>query len=109
MHEDNLTSEMKEALHLVNCTSNNLYITGKAGTGKTTLLKHMVANCHKNVAVVAPTGIAAINADGVTMHSLFCLPFHPYRPRIEGGMTHDALDKYRLNLEKYRYFGTWTY
>lgn len=100
MHEDNLTSEMKEALHLVNCTSNNLYITGKAGTGKTTLLKHMVANCHKNVAVVAPTGIASINADGVTVHSLFCLPFHPYRPRIEGGMTHDALDKYRLNLEK---------
>lgn len=66
--------------NLVNYTSCNLFLTGKAGTGKTTFLKHIRQQTHKNVAVVAPTGVAAINAGGATMHSFFQLPFMPYLP-----------------------------
>ncbi|MEQ9424478.1 MAG: helix-turn-helix domain-containing protein [Cyclobacteriaceae bacterium] len=64
----------------VNTTNHNIFLTGKAGTGKTTFLKYIVDNTFKNVAVAAPTGIAAINADGVTLHSLLHLPFGPFIP-----------------------------
>jgi hypothetical protein len=67
----------------VNHTSCNLFLTGKAGTGKTTFLRHIKENTPKSCVVVAPTGVAAINAGGVTMHSFFQLPFVPYIP--EGG------------------------
>ena len=80
MEEMIITDEMKEAMYLVNDTSENLFITGKAGTGKTMFLKHMLKNTKKNCVVAAPTGIAAINAGGVTLHSLFLLPFGPISP-----------------------------
>ena len=68
------------AAEVVNFTSSNLFLTGKAGTGKTTFLKYIREHTHKNTAVVAPTGVAAINAGGVTMHSFFQLPFIPFLP-----------------------------
>ena len=68
------------ASELVEFTSSHLFLTGKAGTGKTTFLKHVRENTHKNTVVVAPTGVAAINAGGVTMHSFFQLPFIPFLP-----------------------------
>ncbi len=61
-------------------TNKSIFLTGKAGTGKTTLLKHIKQNCTKQMAVVAPTGVAAINAGGVTIHSFFQLPFGPFTP-----------------------------
>ncbi|MFN8436363.1 MAG: helix-turn-helix domain-containing protein [Cytophagales bacterium] len=64
----------------VNQTDKTLFVTGKAGTGKTTFLKHIVNNTHKKCVVAAPTGIAAINAGGVTLHSLLQLPMVPFLP-----------------------------
>lgn len=65
------------AYDLVCHTGRNVFLTGKAGTGKTTFLKQLVANCDKRLVVVAPTGVAAINAGGVTLHSQFNLPLEP--------------------------------
>jgi uncharacterized protein YpbB len=64
----------------INTTNRTIFLTGKAGTGKTTLLKEIISNTHKNAIVAAPTGIAAINAGGVTLHSLFQLPFGSFIP-----------------------------
>ena len=72
------------AADLVNQSSCNIFLTGKAGTGKTTFLKYIRENCPKQIAVVAPTGVAAINAGGVTMHSFFQLPFSPFIPDVGG-------------------------
>src|SRR5665213_2478004 len=68
------------AYRFVTETSENIFLTGKAGTGKTTFLKYLKENCSKNIIVAAPTGVAAINAGGVTLHSLFQLPFDPFLP-----------------------------
>ncbi|MEQ9468023.1 MAG: helix-turn-helix domain-containing protein [Ekhidna sp.] len=68
------------AANYVNNTHRHIFLTGKAGTGKTTFLRNIVRNTYKNVAVAAPTGIAAINAEGVTLHSLLQLPFGTYIP-----------------------------
>ncbi|MBI3883352.1 MAG: AAA family ATPase [Sphingobacteriales bacterium] len=68
------------AYRFVTETSESIFLTGKAGTGKTTFLKYLKDNCSKNIIVAAPTGVAAINAGGVTLHSLFQLPFHPFLP-----------------------------
>ncbi|MHB8261943.1 MAG: helix-turn-helix domain-containing protein [Bacteroidia bacterium] len=68
------------ASKFINHTQKNIFLTGKAGTGKTTFLKHIVGHTHKKSIIVAPTGIAAINAGGVTIHSLFQLPFGAYVP-----------------------------
>lgn len=68
------------AADLVNNTAQNIFLTGKAGTGKTTFLKYIREHTWKQTAVVAPTGVAAINAGGVTMHSFFQLPFEPFLP-----------------------------
>ena len=70
------------AVQFVNQTSKHIFLTGKAGTGKTTFLKYIKENSFKKTAVVAPTGVAAINAGGVTMHSFFQLPFGPYLPTM---------------------------
>ena len=75
-----ITDEMKEALDLINNTNSTIYITGKAGTGKTTLLKYIKETVQKQFLVAAPTGVAAINAGGVTLHSLFNIPFGPINP-----------------------------
>jgi Cdc6-like AAA superfamily ATPase len=93
----------KLTAELVNNTSQNIFLTGKAGTGKTTFLKYIQSQTHKNTAVVAPTGVAAINAGGVTMHSLFQLPFEPFIPaKSQFGNTPNVTDKYSL-LSKVRF------
>ncbi|MBO4645326.1 MAG: helix-turn-helix domain-containing protein [Bacteroidales bacterium] len=65
-------------------TSRSLFLTGKAGTGKTTFLRNLRRHTQKQIAVVAPTGVAAINAGGVTIHSFFQLPFTPFVPTDAG-------------------------
>lgn len=69
-----------EIFQLIEYTNRSIFLTGKAGTGKTTLLNHFVRNTKKNHIVVAPTGIAAINAGGVTIHSMFGLPLRTFFP-----------------------------
>ncbi|MFA9214238.1 MAG: helix-turn-helix domain-containing protein [Candidatus Methylacidiphilales bacterium] len=73
---DNITFNL--ASDLVKNTNISMFLTGKAGTGKTTFLKHIQNSCNKRMVIVAPTGVAAINAGGVTMHSFFQLPFLPF-------------------------------
>jgi len=65
-------------------TNRSIFLTGKAGTGKTTFLHNLKKETKKQIAVVAPTGVAAINAGGTTMHSFFQLPFTPFLPTVEG-------------------------
>ncbi len=86
-----LTDEMLRAFQIIEETTDCLFITGKAGTGKTTLLKYIVENTHKNIIVAASTGIAAINAGGVTLHSLFGIPFDLQGPNtpIKGKLYKD--------------------
>ncbi|SMC72108.1 helix-turn-helix domain-containing protein [Pedobacter nyackensis] len=69
------------AARFVNYTSKHIFLTGKAGTGKTTFLRRLIDLTHKKAVIAAPTGIAAINANGVTIHSLFQLPFGAYLPK----------------------------
>ncbi|MBK7762658.1 MAG: AAA family ATPase [Bacteroidetes bacterium] len=85
MTNDNQNAVFQLAFDLANTTSCNLYLTGKAGTGKTTFLKYLKENCKKKLVVVAPTGVAAINAGGVTIHSFFQLPFGAYIPDAQTG------------------------
>ncbi|MBR5301069.1 MAG: helix-turn-helix domain-containing protein [Bacteroidales bacterium] len=73
-------NELKTAWEFVEKTGKSVFLTGKAGTGKTTFLRRVVDESRKRVVVVAPTGIAAINAGGVTIHSFFQLPLHPFIP-----------------------------
>lgn len=68
------------AAKFINQTSKPVFLTGKAGTGKTTFLRNIIEHTHKNAIIVAPTGIAAINAGGVTIHSQFGLPFGLFVP-----------------------------
>jgi uncharacterized protein YpbB len=77
---ENLSQDAKYTLQFINQTHRNIFLTGKAGTGKTTLLREIIKTTHKNVVVVAPTGIAALNAGGVTIHSMFQLPFGGFIP-----------------------------
>ncbi len=76
----NMNQEAQTALNIIEKTSANLFLTGKAGTGKTTFLKHLRDLSPKRMIVLAPTGIAAINAGGQTIHSFFQLPLSPYIP-----------------------------
>ena len=73
------------AWNIIEKTSANLFLTGKAGTGKTTFLKQLKEKSPKRMVVLAPTGIAAINAGGVTIHSFFQLPLSPYLPGTSFG------------------------
>ena len=73
-------NELRTAWDFVEHTGRSIFLTGKAGTGKTTFLKTVVERSRKRPIVVAPTGVAAINAGGVTIHSFFQLPFTPYVP-----------------------------
>ena len=77
---DTISTTADYVLKFVNQTNRSVFLTGKAGTGKTTLLKKILETTHKNVVVVAPTGIAALNAGGVTVHSMFQLPFGGFIP-----------------------------
>src|SRR5690348_9964185 len=80
MQPDISNTIFQKAVAFITQTNRHLFLTGKAGTGKTTFLKYIREHCFKKMAVVAPTGIAAINAGGVTIHSLFQLPFGMYLP-----------------------------
>ena len=77
---DTDNKEWQDALQLVQYTRRSLFLTGKAGTGKSTFLRYVVEHTKKKNVVLAPTGIAAINAGGQTLHSFFKLPFHPLLP-----------------------------
>ncbi|HEX8460654.1 MAG TPA: AAA family ATPase, partial [Segetibacter sp.] len=80
MTTDTSNTIFQKAVSFVNQTNRHLFITGKAGTGKTTFLKYIKEHSFKKMAIVAPTGVAAINAGGVTIHSFFQLPFGPFIP-----------------------------
>ena len=75
-----ISLEAEYVLKFINQTNRSIFLTGKAGTGKTTLLREIIQTTHKNCVVVAPTGIAALNAGGVTIHSMFQLPFGGFIP-----------------------------
>lgn len=77
------------ASQFINSTSSHIFLTGKAGTGKTTFLRNLAACTHKQFAIVAPTGIAALNAGGVTIHSQFLLPFGMFIPE-RGQLQHEG-------------------
>lgn len=96
------------AVKFVNQAEKHLFLTGKAGTGKTTFLKHIRDNCFKRMVVLAPTGVAAINAGGVTIHSFFQLPFGPFVANHKTGWNetqaitnqHTLFKNMRLTAEK---------
>ena len=86
----------------VNCTGRSVFLTGKAGTGKTTFLKHIAQSTLKRFVILAPTGVAAINAGGSTIHSFFQLPLCPYLPDVPELVTeYQTPEKYR-SLRKER-------
>ncbi|WP_028295773.1 helix-turn-helix domain-containing protein [Olivibacter sitiensis] len=78
IHYDPDNHAFQQAVSFVNHTARSIFLTGKAGTGKTTFLKYIRQHSHKNMVIVAPTGVAAINAGGTTLHALFQLPFGLY-------------------------------
>lgn len=86
------------AFRFITETREPVFLTGKAGTGKTTFLKFLREHTTKNMLVAAPTGVAAINAGGVTLHSLFQLPFHPFIPSAQGKT--ELLSKLRFGRQK---------
>ncbi|MGN0201502.1 MAG: HRDC domain-containing protein [Candidatus Cryptobacteroides sp.] len=83
-------------------TGVSVFLTGKAGTGKTTFLQEIVSNTCKRCAVVAPTGVAAMNAGGVTIHSFFQLPLCPYLPDVKELVTEYQLPEKRRRVRKER-------
>jgi len=91
-------SQLELAFNFVQYTDKNIFLTGKAGTGKTTFLHQLKKETHKRMAVVAPTGVAAINAGGVTINSFFQLPFGPYIPGNPGNVQHKRFNKDKINL-----------
>lgn len=99
--------DLQLAFDFVQHTNRSIFLTGKAGTGKTTFLKSLKLKSPKRMIVVAPTGVAAINAGGVTIHSFFQLPFHPFIPSLylsEAGSTEkpERADRpgYKMSREK---------
>lgn len=88
-----INEQAQLAWDIIETTNTNLFLTGKAGTGKTTFLRRLKEESSKRIVVVAPTGIAAINAEGVTIHSFFQLSFAPFIP--------DA--QYKLKEQQYRF------
>lgn len=77
---DTSNKEFKNALDLIERSNQSVFLTGRAGTGKSTFLRHLCQTTRKKYVVLAPTGIAAINAEGSTLHSFFKLPFRPMAP-----------------------------
>lgn len=101
MQQSHDNPELVLAFKYVSETNTNIFLTGKAGTGKTTFLKNVVKHVNKRKVVVAPTGVAAINAGGVTIHSLFQLPFGPILPdTIKNNASQRKMSRQKLNLIK---------
>ena len=104
MKIDTSNQEFQNALNLIQFTRQSVFLTGKAGTGKSTFLKYICEVTKKKHVVLAPTGIAAINAGGSTLHSFFRLPFYPLLPddpnfSLKGGKLHSFL-KYSSSQRK---------
>jgi GTPase SAR1 family protein len=98
--------DLQLAFEFVQFTNRNIFLTGKAGTGKTTFLHNLKKKSPKRMIVVAPTGVAAINAGGVTIHSFFQLPFHPHIPtqyigEVNPGSSSDT-SMFKLSRDKIR-------
>jgi len=91
---------MQKALQIIQFTRRSLFLTGKAGTGKSTFMRHIAATIKKKHIILAPTGIAAINAGGSTLHSFFKLPFHPLLPNDKRYSTRNIRDTLKYNGEK---------
>jgi PIF1-like helicase/Helix-turn-helix domain/HRDC domain len=98
-----INPEFELAFNYVTNTRQPIFLTGKAGTGKTTFLKYLREHSTKNMLIAAPTGVAAINAGGVTLHSLFTLPFAPFIPEAKGWGSGDASQDKNSLLAKLRY------
>ena len=92
--------EMQKALQIIQFTRRSLFLTGKAGTGKSTFMRHIAATIKKKHIILAPTGIAAINAGGSTLHSFFKLPFHPLLPTDKRYTPRNIRDTLKYNGEK---------
>ena len=92
--------ELQNALQIIQFTRRSLFLTGKAGTGKSTFLRYIAANTKKKHIILAPTGIAAINAGGSTLHSFFKLPFHPLLPNDSMYSVHNIRNTLKYNSEK---------
>jgi len=90
------SEELNVAWDFIEHTNRHVFLTGKAGTGKTTFLRYLVQNSTKRCAVVAPTGVAAVNAGGSTIHSFFQIAYGPYTPNTK------AQSKYDIRKEKLR-------
>ena len=97
MNREQQNEQLDLAWQFVERTGVNVFLTGKAGTGKTTFLRRLKERVPKRMVVVAPTGVAAINARGVTIHSFFQFPLAPYIP---GGSFNTKDEKYRFSKEK---------
>jgi len=89
LDKDNII--FNDAVELIKHTNQIIYLTGKAGTGKTTFLKYIKQTTQKNTVIVAPTGVAAINAGGVTINSFFQIPFSPFLPDDERLQTREII------------------
>lgn len=103
MKTDFISNEQLQlAFDFVKYTGKHIFLTGKAGTGKTTFLHQLKLNSLKRMVVVAPTGVAAINAGGVTIHSFFQLPFGPFLPVDNGGNQNTTTSEgfQKFNREK---------
>lgn len=99
-----ITSEAKQILQFINQTNCSIFLTGKAGTGKTTLLRNIIQTTYKNTIVVAPTGIAALNAGGVTIHSMFQLPFGGFIPEYIAGSSISQHQKFETKNTLVKHF-----
>lgn len=92
--------ELKQALQLIQFSNRSVFLTGKAGTGKSTFLRHIASTTKKKHVILAPTGIAAINAGGSTLHSFFKLPFHPLLPNDSRYSARNIRGTLKYNGEK---------
>lgn len=93
-------TELQKALQIIQFTNNSLFLTGKAGTGKSTFLRYIAATTKKKHIILAPTGIAAINAGGSTLHSFFKLPFYPLVPNDKRYSTRNLRSTMKYNSDK---------
>ena len=104
MTENSTTNIAEFTERFINQTNRSVFLTGKAGTGKTTLLKKIVESTHKQSVIVAPTGIAALNAGGVTIHSFFQLPFGGFLPDFNANPTFSPYVKLESKSTLMRHF-----
>lgn len=99
-HIDLDNPELQNALQIIQYTRRSLFLTGKAGTGKSTFLRYIAAHTKKKHIILAPTGIAAINAGGSTLHGFFKIPFHPLLPNDSMFSVRNIRNTLKYNSEK---------